>query len=199
MPKRSLIGDLPEPERVSEQIIARCRAEIDGWKKRLARKILVPYLRRKYRLAELGEGFHWQKGEKIIIAPGSRVGRFAYLGGGFEAYGPVVVGDLCMLAAGLKIVGADHRFDEVGTPTRIAFPKDARPVTLIGADVWTGLRVTIVEGLTIGTGAVIGSGSIVTKDVAPYTVVAGVPAKVIKHRYNDADLERHKAIVTGRP
>lgn len=196
MPQRAIdVSTLPAPERVSDEIIARCRVEIEGRVKRIARALLLPLLRRRYRLLELGEGFHWQRGEKIVIQPGSKVGRFAYLGGGFEAYGPIVIGDLCMLAAGFKVVGSDHLYDVVGTPTRLAFPKEVRPPTIVGADVWAGQRVTVLEGLTIGTGAVIGSGSMVTKNVEPYTIVAGVPAKVIKSRFLPEVRNYHDAIV----
>lgn len=196
MPKRATVAALPEPERASEDVIARCRAEIEGGAKKLARKAIVPWLKRRFRLAELGEGFHWPYKMRMRIAPGSRIGRFAYLGEGFESFGPVVVGDLCMLAAGMKIVGADHLYDQVGNPTRLAFPQDERPVTVFGADVWTGQRVTIIEGLTIGRGAVIGSGSMVTKDVEPYAVMAGVPARFIKWRFEDeGDVARHEAAV----
>jgi len=196
VPKRAIYAAaIPEPERASDATLARCRMEIEDWRKKLARGILVPLLRRRYRLAELGEGFHWQRGEKIVIQPGSKVGRFAYLGGGFEAHGPVVVGDLCMLAAGCKIVGADHLYNLVGTPTRLGFPDSERPVTVFGADVWIGQRVTIVEGLTIGTGAVIGSGSMVTRDVPPYAVVAGVPARIIKQRFAADQQAQHDALV----
>ena len=57
--------------------------------------------------------------------------------------------------------------------------------TIIGNDVWIGERAIIKEGITIGTGAVIGMGSIVTKDVEPYAIVAGCPAKVLRKRFND--------------
>lgn len=55
----------------------------------------------------------------------------------------------------------------------------------IGHDVWIGHGVTITAGVTIGTGAVIGAGAVVTRDVAPYTVVGGVPARVIKRRFTE--------------
>ena len=187
-----------DPERASEEIIRRCRSEIEGWRKKLALKFLVPLLKRKYRLAELGEGFHWQCGKKITIQPGSKVGRYAYIGGGFEAHGPVVIGDLCMLAAGCKIVGEDHDYGHIGDPTRLAFPDDARPVTTFGLDVWLGQRVTIIEGTTIGRGAVVGSGSIVTKNVEPYAIVAGVPARIIKSRFTPDQIAQHEATVLGR-
>jgi phosphonate metabolism protein (transferase hexapeptide repeat family) len=59
----------------------------------------------------------------------------------------------------------------------------------IGHDVWLGHGVTVTAGATIGTGAVVGAGAVVTKDVAPYTIVAGVPAKVIKSRFSVAQAD----------
>ncbi|MCH5245824.1 MAG: antibiotic acetyltransferase [Muribaculaceae bacterium] len=63
-------------------------------------------------------------------------------------------------------------------------------VTTIGNDVWIGNGAIILNGVTIGDGAVIGAGAVVTKDVEPYTVVAGIPAKVIKKRFDDNTIER---------
>ncbi|SMX27659.1 Chloramphenicol acetyltransferase [Pelagimonas phthalicica] len=59
----------------------------------------------------------------------------------------------------------------------------------IGHDVWIGHGVTVTAGVKIGTGAVIGAGAVVTRDVAPYTVVGGVPARVIKRRFSEAQAE----------
>ena len=56
----------------------------------------------------------------------------------------------------------------------------------IGHDVWIGHGTTVTAGVTVGTGAVIGAGAVVTKDVAPYTVVGGVPAKLLKRRFSEA-------------
>ena len=60
----------------------------------------------------------------------------------------------------------------------------------IGNDVWIGTRVMIMGGVSVGDGAVIGAGSIVTKDVSPFTIVAGVPAKVIRNRFPDEVIVR---------
>ena len=63
------------------------------------------------------------------------------------------------------------------------------PHTTIGNDVWIGWDVLIKGGVTIGNGAVIGARSVVTKDVPPYAVVAGVPAKVIKYRFEQEKID----------
>jgi acetyltransferase-like isoleucine patch superfamily enzyme len=182
---------IPDPDRASEIVIARCRHEIEGVTKATVRKLVLPILRRWWKLAELGEGVHWPRDFSLRVGPGSRVGRYAYLGEGFESEGPIVVSDLVMISAECKIVGADHVYNVIGTPTRLGFPSGLRPVTRFGLDAWIGQRVTIIEGLTIGAGAVGGSGAVVTKDVPPYSIVGGVPAKIIKWRFEAQQVEEH--------
>lgn len=66
--------------------------------------------------------------------------------------------------------------------------------TEIGNDVWIGCHAIIIAGVHIGNGAVIGAGAVVTKDVAPYTIVAGVPAKCIKYRFDDSIVKKIEQI-----
>lgn len=68
---------------------------------------------------------------------------------------------------------------------------NSRPLdVIIGNDVWIGCRAIIMAGVTIGDGAVIGSGAVVTKDVPPYSVVGGAPAKIIKYRFDEETIQR---------
>ncbi|MDK7539259.1 CatB-related O-acetyltransferase [Bacillus paranthracis] len=61
--------------------------------------------------------------------------------------------------------------------------------TIIGNDVWVGAQATIMKGVSIGNGAIIGAGSVVTKDIPPYAIAVGNPAKVIKYRFNQKQIE----------
>lgn len=182
MPRRTPPTAVPDPDRATDEMIRRCRVEIESTRKALARRFILPFIQHRFRLGEVGEGFQW--GSDLFVAPGSRIGRYAYLGPGFFAPGPIVVGDMCMIAAQCRIVGADHRFDIANNPTRLGWPADPRKVTIFEADAWVGERVTIMEGVRIGAGAVVGSASTVLKDVLPYTIVAGTPARYIRERFN---------------
>jgi acetyltransferase-like isoleucine patch superfamily enzyme len=105
------------------------------------------------------------------------------------------VGKFCSFADGVKIIlGGEHRTDWVSTyPFNVLFDAarsiKGHPATkgdvVIGNDVWIGSQAMILSGVTIGDGAVIGAGSIVCKDVAPYSVVAGNPARQIRLRFNE--------------
>lgn len=64
----------------------------------------------------------------------------------------------------------------------------------IGNDVWIGARAVVLDGVSIGDGAIVGAGAVVTKNVPPYAIVGGVPAKILRYRFNDIDLEKLKEL-----
>ena len=68
--------------------------------------------------------------------------------------------------------------------------KENKISVIIGNDVWIGVNVNILEGVTIGDGAVIAAGATVTKDVPPYAIVGGVPAKIIRYRFDDETIKK---------
>jgi acetyltransferase-like isoleucine patch superfamily enzyme len=185
----------PPPGQATLPILLRCRQEIEArWKRRL-RSWLLPIIRWRLGVEEVGEGFQW--GWPMKIASKSRIGRFVYIGSGFECEAPVSIGDLCMISSDCKVVGSDHLTNIANTPSRLAF-SDSRLVTIFGVDAWIGRRVIIREGLVIGSGSVVGAGSTVVRDVEPYSVVAGNPAKLIKHRYSpDIRYLHDRAVVSS--
>lgn len=94
--------------------------------------------------------------------------------------GGITIGDYFLMGYEGIILTSMHNYADLTIP--IKKQGSTKGPVIIGNDVWVGTRVIIMPGVTIGDGAIIGSGAVVTKDVAPYTIVGGVPAKVIGHR-----------------
>jgi acetyltransferase-like isoleucine patch superfamily enzyme len=88
-----------------------------------------------------------------------------------------------MFAPDVTIAGADHIFDQPGVPMYFG-GRPELPETLIGDDVWIGARVCVLAGVKIGRGSIVAMGSVVTKDIPAYSIVGGVPAKLIRHRFD---------------
>jgi maltose O-acetyltransferase len=91
------------------------------------------------------------------------------------------IGNDVMMARDVIILSATHGIDRLDMPMRVQPIPPRRPIT-IGNDVWIGTRVIILPGVTVGDHAVIGAGSVVTKDVPDYAIVGGNPARVIRDR-----------------
>lgn len=91
------------------------------------------------------------------------------------------IGNDVMMGPDVLIIGQNHRFDDLSVPMRLQGIKKVPPVR-IEDDVWIGARVIVLPGRTIGKGAIIGAGAVVTKDVPPYAICAGNPARVIRLR-----------------
>lgn len=102
----------------------------------------------------------------------------------------VHIGAYALLAPRVAIVGGDHRTDVVGTPMQFT-ERPAQLPTHIGRDAWVGYGAVVSRGVTIGEGAVVGAGSVVTKDVPPYEIWAGVPARKIRDRFGADDRRAH--------
>ena len=92
--------------------------------------------------------------------------------------GPVTIGSHVNLAQGITVTALNHNFEETGK--RIDQQGVSTNPVVIGDDVWIGANAVILPGVTIGNHCVIAAGAVVTKDVPPHSLVAGVPAKIIK-------------------
>lgn len=104
------------------------------------------------------------------------------------------IGRFCSIARNVDIGGFDHDYNKITTMPMFRFKQmvnGTKPETiqhelcLIGNDVWIAAGAQVLHDVKIGNGAVIGGGAVVTKDVPPYSIVAGVPARIIKYRFQD--------------
>lgn len=110
----------------------------------------------------------------------------------------VIIGRYCSMAAGLRMIGGgEHEKHWVSTYpfvdklrlSSIAKPRRIKGDIVIGNDVWIGDGVTILSGVTIGDGAVVAAGAVVTRDVPPYGIVGGVPAKLLRKRFDESTIQ----------
>lgn len=116
-----------------------------------------------------------------LFSPKVSLGDYSGIGVNAKIYGTCVIGDYVMMGEDCTIITRNHRFDRTDIPMMEQGYEEERPV-YIGNDVWIGDRVTIMPGVKIGDGCIIGAGAVVTRDIPPYTIAAGVPAKIIKTR-----------------
>ena len=160
------------------------------WKLRYARS---RYRQWRHGLKHVHPTFYMGAGAKIakdlVAGPYSFVNIHCEVGPG------VTMGKYVMLAPEVWIVGNDHRFDMPGVPIIFSGRPEMRR-TVIEDDAWIGNGAMILAGVRIGRGAVVAARAVVTKDVPPYEIVGGVPARKIGERFsNEADRARHDAML----
>jgi chloramphenicol O-acetyltransferase type B len=164
--------------------------------KLLRNLFLVKVVWRKY---SIGKNFHcgirvrlWAK-KTLIIGDDFYIGRDSFI----ET--DCIIGNQVIIANGVAIVGKyDHHFQEIGIPIRFASQirestyawKGKDLITTIGNDVWIGYGTIIMSGIKIGNGCIIAAGSIVTKDLEPYWIYTGSPARKLKKRFNSDEEEK---------
>ena len=130
-------------------------------------------------LEECGKNVNVEK--NAFFTPDLKIGNQSGLGINCELYGPITIGDNVMMGPDVVIYTSGHAHDRIDIPMNRQGNTEAMPVT-IGNDVWIGRRVMIMPGVNIGDGCIIAAGAVVTKDVPPYSIAGGVPAKVVKKR-----------------
>lgn len=146
-------------------------------------------------------------GERVILREVT-VGDFTYLERNSEGI-YAEIGKFCSIASNVRINALEHPMERLmthkvsyrpneyfrylGVDSAFRERRQAKRVT-IGNDVWIGHGAVITPGVNIGHGAVIGANAVVTKDVAPYRIVGGVPARIIRKRFDDAIVDRLLAL-----
>lgn len=163
------------------------------------------YLKKiKWKKYTIGKNFHagrnvvlWAK-KNIIIGDNFYIGRYSQI----EC--SVVIGNNVIIANNVALVGKyDHNFTQLGYPIRLASQirdfdynwKGLDSKIIIKDDVWIGFGTIVLSDVEIGRGAIVAAGSVITRDVQPYSIVAGNPAKHIKYRFNKREQNEHEHLM----
>lgn len=119
-----------------------------------------------------------RNGKNIYLGRNSHINQFCCIWASRHAV--IRLGDNLLMGPGTKMFSSNHSMERKDIPMNVQpfLEKDIN----IGNDVWLGANVVVVAGVNIGDGAVIAAGSVVTKDISPYTIAGGIPAKPIKRR-----------------
>lgn len=128
------------------------------------------------------------------------IGKFTTLGIDNHLHGNITIGKYCQLGVNVAIHSTNHPISYLSTYINnrlfngeLKKLKEINSIT-IGNDVWVGHGAILLGGINIGNGVIIAAGSVVTKDVPPYAIVAGTPAKVLKFRFDEQVIEEIKAL-----
>ena len=109
---------------------------------------------------------------------------------------PLTIGKKVLFGPRPTIITGDHRIDIIGkhiidVTVEEKLPENDQPVT-IEDGVWVGANVTVLKGVTIGRGSVVAAGAVVTKSFPPYSIIGGVPAKLIRMRFTEEEITEHE-------
>lgn len=146
--------------------------------------------------AECGDSVVFDPSSSFFSYSNIRLGRKVFIGGQawFScSHGIITIGSYVMFGPGVKIMGGNHNFSKVGLPMYEDDNKNFGddPGVIIGSDVWVGANAIILPGVNIGHGSIIAAGAVVNRDVPAFSIVAGVPAKIVKMRLVDEDICTH--------
>jgi acetyltransferase-like isoleucine patch superfamily enzyme len=124
-------------------------------------------------------------GARLSHVYGMSIGRNFHVNSGAYLYGRggLTIGDHVMIGPNAVIVSSQHRWDDPRVPM-VLLGHQMAPVT-IGSDVWIGANAVVLPGVQVADGTIVSAGAVVTQDTAPYTIVGGVPARVIGERPRD--------------
>ena len=156
------------------------------------------FFRIRRRGIEFGSNVHCQSG--IFVGRGARPFRIGNdVGIGFRCMFlcPVTIGNKVLIASDVAFVHCDdHRNDVVGVTMWDAGRGDSGNVE-VASDVWIGQRAIIMTPVRIGRGAIVAAGAVVVRDVPPYAIVGGVPARILKMRFTPEQIVAHERILAA--
>jgi acetyltransferase-like isoleucine patch superfamily enzyme len=156
----------------------------------------------KHQFESCGKGVYFYPTLSYFFYKTISIGHNVYIGPGamFLASDSFIkIGDKVMFGPNVSIIGGNHATHIIGkmmADYKISdkSPDDDQPV-VIEEDVWVGAGAHILNGVNIKRGSIIAAGAVVTKDVPPYAIVGGVPAKLIKYRWSIEEIMRHEEMI----
>ena len=168
------------------------------WLRSLVQRLKRIYTRIRYRIPNVHPTSVVHPKQQYL-SPDLRTDELAFIGPNCHVGAYVKIGRYSMLGPRVTIMGGDHDMNDVGTPMAFTERTDEfYELTDIEADVWIGASAIIIGGVRLGRGSVVAAGSVVTKDVPPYAIVAGVPAKKIRDRFESQEQrDQHDAMLEG--
>lgn len=158
----------------------------------------------KWRRYNFGRGFHAGRGVVLWAKQYICIGCNCYIGRYSQIECDARIGDNVILANSVAFVGRyDHHYQSVGVPIRLApqirdndYDWRGRDLAInVGNDVWIGYGAIVLSGVTIGNYSIIAAGSVVTKDVEPFSIVGGNPARQIGSRFDTDELKQKHALL----
>ncbi|MBZ9728696.1 hypothetical protein LB467_03270 [Salegentibacter sp. JZCK2] len=159
----------------------------------------------KWKKYNFGSNFHAGRGVTMWAKKSISIGNNFYIGRYSQIECDAEIGDNVIFGNNVALVGKyDHHYEQVGAAIRLASQirdisyswKGLTSKVIIEEDVWVGFGSIILSGIKIGRGSIIAAGSVVTKDVAPYSIVGGNPAKFIKYRFDEMEIKEHENILS---
>jgi maltose O-acetyltransferase len=123
----------------------------------------------------------FEYGVYISDARNLKIGKHVRINENVFLQGRISIGDYVMIAPNVAIYSKTHNYHDINTPMVLSGESETRTVT-IDNDVWIGINAVVLPGVTVGKGSIIGANSVVTKNVEPYSIMGGVPARLIRKR-----------------
>lgn len=156
----------------------------------------VYYWKFYQKVAKKGKHIKLSKGGSFNHAEQITMGSNIFISNNFNisAY-KLTFGNNIMVGPNLVIECTNHKMDTIGVSMFEIAKQKIREAVTIENDVWMGANVTILPGVKISEGCVIGAGSIVTKNLPPYSICVGTPCRPIKKRFSDSDMQKHLNLI----
>jgi acetyltransferase-like isoleucine patch superfamily enzyme len=161
------------------------------------RKYALPYSFMHFgKKSSLGSGFTCKGSNNVYIGDNVSIGPNCVI---YTTIAKTIINDNTIIGPGVTIVSGDHKYDVVGKTINQITDADKDGTEdkdiIFEGDNWIGANTTILKGVTIGRGAIVGACATVTKNVKPYSICAGTPAQIIKMRFTEEEIKKHEALL----